>query len=40
MLKHYAVQDGVAVEPMAEEVRSEFGSEGLIVGQDLMVVDV
>ena len=40
LLKHFAVQDGVAVAPMAEEVRQEFGGEGLIVGEDLMTVEV
>jgi ribonuclease Z len=40
LLKHYAVQQGVAVEPMVEEVRSTYGSEGLIVGRDLLEVDV
>ena len=40
LLKHFAVQDGVDVETMAEEVRAEFGSDGLIVGQDLLEVDV
>ena len=40
MLKHYAVQAGVAVAPMVEEVRAEFGSDGLLVGSDLMVMDV
>ena len=40
LLKHYAIQKGVEVEPMAEEVREEFGDEGLIVGHDLLTVDV
>ena len=40
MLKHYAVHPGVEVEPMAEEARSTFGDEGLIVGHDLHVVEV
>jgi ribonuclease Z len=40
VLKHYAIQKGVAVEPMVEEVRETFGSEGLIVGRDLLTVDV
>jgi len=40
MLKHFAVQEGVTVEAMVDEVRSEFGSEGLIVGEDLMTIDV
>lgn len=40
LLKHFAVQDGVSVEGMAEEVRRQFGDEGLIVGRDLMTVDV
>jgi len=40
MLKHYAVQKGVAVEPMVEEVRSTYGSEGLIVGKDLLTVEI
>ncbi len=40
LLKHFCIQKGVAVEPMVEEVRSEFGDEGLIVGRDLMTVEV
>jgi len=40
MLKHYAIQKGVQREPMAQEVREEFGDENLIVGKDLMTVDV
>lgn len=40
MLKHYAIQPGVAIEPMVEEVRSEYGSEGLYVGHDLMTVEI
>ena len=40
LLKHFAVQEGVTVEAMVEEVRSEFGDEGLIVGEDLMTIDV
>lgn len=40
VLKHFAVQEGVEVEPMAEEVRAEFGDEGLIVGEDLLTVEV
>ena len=40
VLKHYAVQPGVEVEPMAQEVREEFGDEGLIVGHDLLTVEV
>ncbi len=40
VLKHYAIQEGVEVEPMAEEVRSEFGDEGLIVGHDLLTVEI
>jgi len=40
LIRHFAVQDGVAVEPMAAEVREEFGDEGLLVGRDLMVVDI
>ena len=40
LLKHFAVQEGVTVEAMAEEVRSEFGDRGLIVGEDLMTVTV
>ena len=40
MLKHYAIQEGVAVEPMADEVRSTFGDDGLIVGEDLMTVEI
>jgi len=40
LLKHYAIQEGVEVEPMAEEVRSEFGTKGLVVGRDLLTVDV
>jgi ribonuclease Z len=40
MLKHFAVQEGVAVEPMAQEVREEFGDDGLIVGRDLLEVNI
>ena len=40
LLKHYAVQKGVAVEPMVEEVRSEFGQANLIVGRDLLTVEL
>ncbi len=40
LLKHFALQEGVEVEPMVEEVRAEFGSEGLIVGRDLLSVEV
>jgi ribonuclease Z len=40
VLKHYAIQKGVAIEPMAEEVRREFGVDNLIVGHDLLTVDV
>jgi ribonuclease Z len=40
MLKHFAVQEGVTVEGMVDEVRSEFGESGLIVGEDLMSVEV
>ncbi|MBN1674685.1 MAG: MBL fold metallo-hydrolase [Kiritimatiellae bacterium] len=40
VLKHFAVQPGVEVEPMAQEVRAEFGGEGLIVGRDLLELDV
>ena len=40
LLKHFAVQEGVTVEGMVEEVRSEFGDEGLIVGEDLMTVEI
>jgi len=40
VLKHYAIQKGVEVEPMVEEVRSEFGSDGLIAGHDLLTIDV
>jgi ribonuclease Z len=40
LLKHFAVQEGVEVESMVEEVRNEFGDNGLIVGHDLMTVEV
>jgi len=40
LLKHFAVQPGVAVEPMVEEVREGFGSDGLIVGRDLLTIEV
>jgi ribonuclease BN (tRNA processing enzyme) len=40
VLKHYAIQEGVEVEPMVEEVRAEFGDDGLIAGYDLLTVDV
>ena len=40
VLKHYAIQKGVTIEPMAEEVRNEFGPDGLVVGHDLLTIDV
>jgi len=40
LLKHFAVQKGVAVEPMVAEVRETFGDDGLIVGRDLLEVEV
>lgn len=40
MLKHYALQKGVERAPMAQEVREEFGYQSLIVGKDLMTVDI
>lgn len=40
VLKHFAVQEGVSVEAMAAEVRENFGDEGLIVGKDLLTIDV
>ena len=40
VLKHFAVQEGVEVEPMAEEVRSTYGGAGLIVGRDLLEISV
>ena len=40
MLKHFAVQDGVSVEAMAEEARAEFSDDGLIVGEDLMTLEI
>ena len=40
LLKHFAVQKGVAVDPMAKEVREGFGNEGLIVGHDLLEVEI
>jgi ribonuclease Z len=40
VLKHFCVQAGVAVEPMVEEVREGFGLDGLIVGRDLLTVEV
>ena len=40
LLKHFCIQQGVAVEPMAAEVRETFGDEGLIVGRDLLEIEV
>jgi len=40
LLKHFCCQPGVEVEPMAAEVRETFGDEGLIVGRDLLEVEV
>lgn len=40
LLKHFAVQEGVEVEPMVEEVRAEFGSKGLITGHDLLTLEI
>ena len=40
LLKHFAVQEGVTVEGMAAEVRAEFGDKGLIVGEDLLSVEI
>ena len=41
VLKHYCLRPGVVeLEPMIEEVREEFGSEGLIAGRDLMEIEV
>ena len=40
VLKHFALQEGVAIEAMAEEVREGFGPDGLIVGEDLLTLDV
>jgi len=40
LLKHFAVQPGVEIEPMADEVREGFGEEGVVVGRDLLVIDV
>ena len=40
VIKHYAIQDGVEVEPMAEEVRSEFGDENLYVGHDFLEIEI
>ena len=41
VLKHYCLRPGVVeLEPMIEEVREEFGSEGLVVGRDLMEIEV
>lgn len=40
VLKHYAIQPGVEIDPMAAEVREEFGDEGLYVGHDLMTLEV
>jgi ribonuclease Z len=40
LLKHFAVQPGVTVEAMVDEVRSEFGEERILVGEDGLSVDV
>lgn len=40
IIKHFAVQHGVSIENMAEEVRDESGEDGLIVGRDLLEVAV
>jgi len=41
MLKHYCLRPGVVeLDPLVEEVRETFGSNGLIVGKDLMAVEV
>lgn len=39
-LEHYAIQEGVAIEPMVEEVRAQFGCHGLIAGHDLLALDL
>jgi len=39
LLKHFAIQEGVEAEPMAEEVRREFGGE-VIIGEDLMTLTI
>jgi ribonuclease Z len=40
LLKHFAVQKGVEVEPMVDEVREGFGSDGLITGQDMLEIEI
>ena len=40
LLKHFAIQQGVTVEALAAEVRSEFGDQGLLVGHDLLELDI
>jgi ribonuclease BN (tRNA processing enzyme) len=40
VLKHFAVQPGVEVEAMAAEVRAEFGGENLVVGRDLLELEI
>ncbi|MBT3374846.1 MAG: MBL fold metallo-hydrolase [Lentisphaerae bacterium] len=41
LLKHFCLRPGVVeLEPMVVEVREEFGSAGLIVGEDLMSLEV
>lgn len=41
MLKHFCLREGVIeLDTLVEEVRGTFGSDGLIVGEDLMSVDV
>lgn len=41
VLKHFCLRPGVVeLEPMIDELRETFGAEGLIVGEDLLEVDV
>ncbi|MBN1352123.1 MBL fold metallo-hydrolase [candidate division KSB1 bacterium] len=40
VLKHYAIQPGVEIETMFDEVKAEFGDQGLIAGHDLMTLEV
>jgi ribonuclease Z len=39
LLKHFAIQEGVEAEPMAEEVKKEFKGE-VIIGEDLMTLKI
>ena len=41
LLKHFCLRPGVVeLDPMVDEVRATFGDEGLIVGRDLLIVEV